>query len=138
MSPMWFRYQYLDFEVVKIEVNHSHHPKQPHMSREEKRYVIVGDHIIIFPQESLTCQKNNMIDIFSQILSEMSTTTEQSSSNYFGGANQFKVEVNFCIPLFEGMISVDAMINYWVFYRDIFLSTNYPIQEKLYSRLCRI
>ena len=51
-----------------------------------------------------------MMIIFAQILRRLLTTVDTStSSNHFGGANPFKVQVNFDIPVFEGQIDADAL-----------------------------
>jgi len=69
----------------------------------EKRDMGLEDSINIFLEESLTHQRDKMMEIFSQILRRMSTTTERySSSNHFGSVTPFKAQVNFDIPVFEG------------------------------------
>jgi hypothetical protein len=51
-----------------------------------------------------------MMDNFSQILRQLPTITDASSSrNNFGGSNPFRVYVNFDILVFEGQIDADAL-----------------------------
>jgi hypothetical protein len=53
------------------------------------------------------CDKGTKImEKFAQILWQLPTGEESSSS---GHATPFKVKVNFDIPLFEGLIDVDAI-----------------------------
>ena len=55
-----------------------------------------------------------MIDNFSQILQRLPTNSTFSSNNHSRGANPFKVQVNFDIPIFEGQIDtydVDRWLN---------------------------
>lgn len=51
-----------------------------------------------------------MINNFSQILRRLSIIVDASTSSYhFGGANPFKVQDNFDIPVFEGQIYAYAL-----------------------------
>ena len=50
-----------------------------------------------------------MMDKFSQILRQLPTNNASSSSSHSGGANRFKVQVNFDIPIFEGQIDVNTV-----------------------------
>ena len=77
---------------------------------EEKRDDEAGDPIKMLLEESLTRQRNEMMDNFAQILRRMPTATDApSTSIHFRGATPFKVQVNFDIPLFEGKIDADAL-----------------------------
>jgi hypothetical protein len=51
-------------------------------------------------------KRNEMMDIFAQILRQL-PTGDASSSNK--GAAPFKVQINFDIPIFEVQIDVDAI-----------------------------
>ena len=51
-----------------------------------------------------------MMNNFSQILRWLLATMDAStSSNHFGGATPFKVQVDFDIPVFEGQIDANAL-----------------------------
>ena len=51
-----------------------------------------------------------MMDNFSQILCQLPTTSDASTSNaHSGSAPPFKVQVNFDIPIFEGQIDADGL-----------------------------
>ena len=54
-----------------------------------------------------------MMDSFTQILLRILATTSASSTrSQFGDATDFKVHVNFDIPLFDGHIDVDSLDNW--------------------------
>jgi hypothetical protein len=77
---------------------------------EEKRDEGAGDPIkLFFFEEDLARQRNEMMDNFYHILRHKPTTDTSSSSNHFGGAAPFKVQVSFDIPLFEGQIDANAL-----------------------------
>ena len=77
---------------------------------DENKYDGVGDPIKMLLEEALTRQRNEMMDNFVQILRRLPTGEASSSS---GHATPFKVQVNFYIPLFEGLIDVDV-IDEWL------------------------
>ena len=80
------------------------------MAGEEKRDDRVGDPIKMLLEEALTRQRNEIMDNFTQILLRMSTTVDApSTSSRFEGANPFKVQDKFGIPLFEGNIDAYAL-----------------------------
>ena len=49
------------------------------------------------------------MDNFAQILQRFPTGSASASSNHFGGATPFKVQVNFDIPIFDGQIDTNAV-----------------------------
>ena len=53
------------------------------------------------------------MDNFSQILQRLPTGGTSASSNHSGGANPFKVQVNFDIPIFDGRIDADV-VDIWL------------------------
>jgi hypothetical protein len=61
-------------------------------------------------EESLTQQRNKMMDSFVQILRRLPTGDASSSS---GGVAPFKVQINFDIPIFEGHIDAHDVIRIW-------------------------
>jgi hypothetical protein len=60
--------------------------------------------------EALERQRNELMDNFAQILQRLPTSDAFTSS---GGANPFKVHINFDIPIFEGQIDADV-IDKWL------------------------
>ena len=69
-----------------------------------------------------------MMDNFAQILRRLPRGDASSSS---GHATPFKVQVNFDIPLFEGMIDVDA-IDKWLNLLEGYCSVhNFSGREKI-------
>jgi hypothetical protein len=67
MSPTRSGYRELGLELVSLEENHSHQPKQPPMV-EEKRNEGEKYPIKLLLVESLAQQRNEMLENFSQIL----------------------------------------------------------------------
>ena len=62
----------------------------------------------------------------------MSTTASASStSNQFGDANPFKVQVNFDIPLFEGKIDANSPNNWLNVLEGYFSVHNFFDREKI-------
>ena len=98
MSPT--RSEYREFGIELVSLDHSRHPKRPPMA-EEKRDDGAGDSIKSLLEESLERQRNEMMDIFTQILLRIPAASEPSMSSPFGDANPFKVQVNFHIPLLK-------------------------------------
>jgi hypothetical protein len=66
----------------------------------------IGNPFKLLIEEALTQQRNEMMDSFTQILRGLPTSDASSSS---GGANPFKVQIKFDIPIFEGHIDVDVV-----------------------------
>ena len=80
---------------------------------DEKKDEGAGDPIKILLEEALERQRNAMMDNFAQILQRLPRGDTSTSSNYFGSATPFKVQVNFDIPIFKGYIDVD-IIDKWL------------------------
>jgi hypothetical protein len=80
-------------------------PKIPLMVG-EKKYDGIGDPFKMFLEESLTKQRNAMMDSFAQILQWLPTGDVSSSSE---AATPFKVQINFDIPVFEVHIDTDVV-----------------------------
>jgi hypothetical protein len=120
MSPTRSGYRELGLELVSLEENHLTTQEPP--MEEEKRDEGAGDSINLFLEESLTRQRDEMMENFSQILRRLSTTTDtSSSSNHFGGITPFKVQVNFDIPVFEGQIDAECFGKVVKYARRLFL-----------------
>jgi hypothetical protein len=67
MSRMRSGYKELGLELVYLEEKGSHMPNKPSMEGENK-YDGIGDPFKLFLEEALTQQRNEMMDIFMQIL----------------------------------------------------------------------
>jgi hypothetical protein len=65
----------------------------------EKKYDRTRYPFKLLIEESLTQQRNAMMDSFSQILRRLPT---DDASYLNGGIAPFKVHINFDIPIFEG------------------------------------
>jgi hypothetical protein len=100
MSSTRSRYREFGLELVSLEDNLSHYP-QKNPTPEEKRNKAARDPMNVFLTKALAQQRNEMLEIFSQILQQLSTIIgTSSSSSHFGYSTQFKVQVNFEIPIF--------------------------------------
>jgi hypothetical protein len=102
VSPTRSEYGKLGLELVSLEENRSRTPKKPSMV-EEKKKDGADDSINLLLEQSLTQQKDEMMENFSHILQRLLIATGASSSNnHFGRTSPLKVQVNFDIPIFEG------------------------------------
>ena len=76
---------------------------------------------------------------FSQILRRLPATAGTStSSDHFGGAAPFKVQVNFDIPVFEGQIDVDALEKWVNLLEGYFSVYNFSDREKITFALLKV
>ena len=71
------RFEYREFGLEIVSLDHSHCPKRPPMA-EEKRDDEAGDPIKSLLEESLERQRNKMMDSFAQILLRMSAAASAS------------------------------------------------------------
>jgi hypothetical protein len=109
MSPTRYEYNKLDLDLVSLEDNLSHMPKKPSMAEENKNDRAYNS-INLLLEQDLTQQRDEMMENFSHILQCLSIKTRSSSSSdHFGRTLNFKVQVNFDIPIFEGRIDADAL-----------------------------
>lgn len=97
----------------------------------EKRDDGVGDPIKLLLEEALVLQRNEMMDNFSQILRRLPTTDTSSSSDHFGGAAPFKVQISFDILVFEGQIDADALDKWLNLLEGYFSFHNFSDREKI-------
>ena len=99
----------------------------------------MGDPINLFLEEALARQRDEMMNIFSQILRRMPTTTDAStSSSHFGGMAPFKVEVNFYIPIFKGQIDADALEKWVNILEGYFSVYNFSDRENITFSLLKV
>jgi hypothetical protein len=89
----------------------------------------------MFLEESLTQQRNEMMDSFAQILWRL-PTCDTSSSN--GGATPFKVQINFDIPIFEGQIDADVVEKWLNLLEGYFSVHNFSNREKITFALLKV
>lgn len=82
-------------------------------------------------EEVLEQQKDTMMDNFTQILRRLPTGDAYSSNSHFGGATPFKVQVNFDIPTFEGLIDVDVIDKWLNLLEGYFSIHDFSNQEKI-------
>jgi hypothetical protein len=127
MSPTRSWYKELGLELVSLEDKSSHTPKQPLMVG-EKKYDGTRDPFKMFLEESLTQQRNEMMDSFAQILRRLPTGDTSSLS---GGTALFKVQINFDIPIFEGQIDADVVDKWLNLLEGYFYVHNFSNREKI-------
>jgi hypothetical protein len=119
MSPTRSGYKELGLELVSLEDKITLTPKQPLMAV-EKKDDRTRDPFKMFLDESLTQQRNQIMDSFMQILRWLPTSDTHTSS---GGVAPFKVKINFYIPIFEGQIDTDD-VEKWLNLREGFFSVH--------------
>ena len=95
---------------------------------DEKKDDGVGDPFKMLLEESLTRQMNEMMDNFSHILRQLPTSYVSSSSGY---ATPFKVQANFDIPLFEGLIDANVVDKWMNLLEGCFSVHNFFDMEKI-------
>jgi hypothetical protein len=127
MSPTRSGYKELGLELVSLEDKSSRTPKRPPMVG-EKKYDGTRYPFKFFLKESLTQQRNEMMDSFTQILWQLPTCDASSSS---GGTAPFKVQINFDIPLFEGQIDTDVVDKWLNLLEGYFSIHNFSNREKI-------
>ena len=96
-----------------------------------------GDPIKILLEEALEKQRNAMMDSFAQILQRLPTDGASASNNHSGGANPFKVQVNFDIPIFEGQIDADAVDRWLNLLEGYFSVHDFSDREKIIFALLK-
>ena len=80
-----------------------------------------------------------MMKNFSQILCRLPTTIDTStSSDHFGDAAPFKVQVNFDIPVLEGHIDADALEKWVNLLEGYFSVYNFSNREKITFALLKV
>jgi hypothetical protein len=119
MSPTRSRYKELGRELVSVEDKISRTPKRPFMAGEKK------DDRLRYPfkkllEESLTQQRNEMMDSFVQILRQLPIGDTSSSS---GGPAPFKVQINLDVPIFKGQIDA-YVVEKWLNLLEVYFSVH--------------
>jgi hypothetical protein len=107
--------------------------KQP--MGEEKKYDGVGDPLKMLLEEALARQRNEMMDNFAQILRRLPMGEASSSSDL---ETPFKVQVNFDILLFEGLIDADAVDKWLNLLEGYFSIHNFSDREKITFSLLKV
>jgi hypothetical protein len=100
---------------------------------DEKKDDGVGDPIKMLLKESLKQQRNEMMDNFAQILRQLPTGEASSSRE-----TPFKVQVNFDIPLFEGLIDADVVDKWLNLLEGYFSVHNFFDKEKITFALLKV
>jgi hypothetical protein len=101
----------------------------------EKKDEGTGDPFKLLIEEALMQQRNEMMDIFAQILRQL-PTGDASSSN--GGVAPFKVQINFDIPIFEGQIDADVVDKWLNLLEGYFSVHKFLNREKITFALLKV
>ena len=134
MSLTRLGYKYLGFDLVSLEEKISCMPKIPSMERENKDDGR-GDPFKMFLEESLTQQRNEMMDSFTQILRRLPTGDTYSSN---GGVAPFKVQINFDVPIFEGHIDTNVIDKWLNLLEGYFFVHNFLNRENITFALLKV
>jgi hypothetical protein len=102
---------------------------------DEKKDDGAGDPIKMLLKEALARQRNKMMDNFVQILRRLPIGEASLSS---GHATPFKVQVNFGIPLFEGLIDADVVDKWLNLLEGYFSVHNFFDREKITFSLLKV
>jgi hypothetical protein len=102
---------------------------------DEKKYDGAGDPIKMLLEESLMRQRNEMMEKITQILRRLPIGEASSSS---GHATPFKVQVNFDIPVLQGLIDADAIDKWLNLLEGYFLVHNFSDKEKITFALLKV
>jgi hypothetical protein len=86
-------------------------------------------------KEALMQQRNEMMDIFTQILRQLPIGDTSSSS---GGTAPFKVQINFNIPIFEGQIDANVVDKWLNLLEGYFSFHNFSNREKITFALLKV
>jgi hypothetical protein len=86
-------------------------------------------------KEALMQHRNEMMDIFAQIIWRLPTSDVYSSS---GGVAPFKVQINFDIPIFEGQIDVDVVDKWLNLLEGYFFVHKFSNREKITFVLLKV
>jgi hypothetical protein len=86
-------------------------------------------------EETLAWQRNEMMDNFVHILRQLPTGEASSSSDH---ATPFKVQVDFYIPLFEGLIYVSIVDKWLNLLEWYFLDHKFSDREKITFALLKV
>jgi hypothetical protein len=95
----------------------------------------VGDPFKMLLEEALTRQRNEIMGNFAQILRRLPTREASSSSSH---ATPFKVQVNFDIPLFEGLIDENVVDKWLNLLEEYFSVHNFFDREKITFALLKV
>jgi hypothetical protein len=101
----------------------------------EKKDDGIGDPFKMLLEETLTQQRNEMMDSFMQILWRLPTGDASSSS---GGVDPFKVQINFDVPIFKGQIDVDARDKWLNLVEGHFFVHNFSNKENITLSLLKV
>ena len=121
MSPTRSGYKKLGLEPIEPLQYRSRRARQKPMG-DKKKHDGAGDPFKMLLDKALAPQRNKIMDNFAQILRRLPIKDASSSSIH---ATPFKVQVNFDIPLFEGLIDANVVDKWLNLIEGYFLVHNF-------------
>jgi hypothetical protein len=134
MSPIRSGYKKLGLEPIEPLQDQLPRARQQPMG-DKKKDDGAGDPFKMLFEEALVRQRNEMMDNFAQILQLLPTGDASSSSIH---ATPFKVQVNFDIPLFEGLIHGDVVDKWLNLLEGYFSVHNFFDRENITFALLKV
>jgi hypothetical protein len=134
MSPKRSGYKKLGLKPIEPLQDRSCRARKKPM-RGEKKDDGARDPIKMLLEEALARKRNKMMDNFMQILRRIPTREASSSSDH---ATPFKVQVNFDIPLFEGLIDEDVVDKWLNLFKGYFSVHKFFDREKITFTLLKV
>jgi hypothetical protein len=105
------------------------HPRNPQWRKKRKTR---EQTINLLLEQTLTRQRDEMMENFAHILKRLSIVSSAfSSSGHFGSTSPFNVQVNFDIFVFEGQIDVEALEKCLTLLEGYFSIHNFSDKEKI-------
>jgi hypothetical protein len=134
MSPTRSEYKELGLELVSLEDRSSRTPKRPPVAGENKDDG-TRDPFKLLIEKSLTQQRNEMTDSFTQILRRL-PTGDASTSN--GSVAPFKGQINFDIYIFEDHIDANVVDRWLNLLEGYFFVHKFSNREKITFALLKV
>jgi hypothetical protein len=134
MSPTRSGYNKFGIEPIEPLQDRSRRARQKTMGEENKDDG-VGDPFKMLLEEDLARERNEMMDNFSQILRRLPIGEASLSSIH---ETPFKVQVNFDIPLFEGLIDEDVVDKWLNLLEGYFSVHNFFNRENITFALLKV
>jgi hypothetical protein len=134
MSSTRSGYKKLGLEPIDPSPYRKRRARQQPMG-DEKKDDGAGDPIKMLLEKALARQRNEMMGNFVQILRRLPMGEESSSGVH---ATPFKVQVNFDIPLFEGLIDADYIDKWLNLLKGYFSIHNFSDRENITFALLKV
>jgi hypothetical protein len=134
MSSTRYGYKKLGLKPIDLLQVRLYRAQQQPMG-DENKYDGVGDPFKKILEEALKRQRSEMMDKFLQILRRLPMREEYSSRDH---ATPFKVQVNFYITLFQGLIDADVVDKWLNLLEGYFSVHNFFDKENITFALLKV